>query len=570
MAKLTVKVGSTSRIEHVFILDSTSTTGAGKTGLTNASVTMYYWKPGYTAVSTPTAQTGTMSAGTLGTWSSFGFKEVDATNLPGLYEVGMPDIIFSTNVNHAVAMIKGTGIAPVVLEYDIVQYDPLDSVRLGLTALPNATHSTAGGLITSGSGTAQLTTTSGVVTANTTQWGGTNVTGMPMPTYTQPSGFLAATFPGTIASTTNITAGTIATVTNAVTVGTINANVITATSIADSALVIGSAAGTGVKAYLNDTTATQAIATKVWSENVASGYNTVGTAGNIVHALSGYNSTTTNNITATTTTFSVNSTASTDTYNNQTIVFVGGLLDGVSSNILTWTKNTGYCTVVVEDALPSAPNNNSNFYILPTHVQSVKDIRVGIWNQARATASSSGGVPAAGTYGYYLDQQVSTVGSGSAPTVAQIWQTDVSGFSTAGQAGTYLKNAMAASTYTAPPTLAQIWQYDISGISVPGQAGRYITDINVDTSNISSSTSTIESVAYRQSIADYLLGRNIAGGSDGGRTVKDALRVLRNKVSISGTTLTVKAEDDVTTAWTATLTTDAAATPVTGIDPAGP
>ncbi len=35
-----------------------------------------------------------------------------------------------------------------------------------------------------------------------------------MATYTQPSGFLAATFPGAIASTTNITAGTITTVTN--------------------------------------------------------------------------------------------------------------------------------------------------------------------------------------------------------------------------------------------------------------------------------------------------------------------------------------------------------------------
>jgi hypothetical protein len=45
----------------------------------------------------------------------------------------------------------------------------------------------------------------GDITANTTQWGGTTVTGMPMPTYTQPTGFLAATFPTTVASTTNIT-----------------------------------------------------------------------------------------------------------------------------------------------------------------------------------------------------------------------------------------------------------------------------------------------------------------------------------------------------------------------------
>ena len=38
------------------------------------------------------------------------------------------------------------------------------------------------------------------VTANTDQWGGVAVTGMPMPTYTQPTGFLTATFPATVSS----------------------------------------------------------------------------------------------------------------------------------------------------------------------------------------------------------------------------------------------------------------------------------------------------------------------------------------------------------------------------------
>jgi hypothetical protein len=103
---------------------------------------------------------------------------------------------------------------------------------------------------------------------------------------------------------------------------------------------------------------------------------------------------------------------------------------------------------------------------------------------------------------------------------------DISAFSTVGQAGTYLKNAMPTFTYTAPPT----------------------------------------AVAN----ADALLGRNLAGGSDGGRMVKDALRVLRNKTSITASTLTVYQEDDglsLPAAWTATLSTSASADPVTGIDP---
>jgi hypothetical protein len=60
-----------------------------------------------------------------------------------------------------------------------------------------------------------------------------------MGAYTQPTGFLAATFPGTVASTTNITAGTLTTVTTATNVTMVNglaAGVITATSIAADAI----------------------------------------------------------------------------------------------------------------------------------------------------------------------------------------------------------------------------------------------------------------------------------------------------------------------------------------------
>lgn len=57
--------------------------------------------------------------------------------------------------------------------------------------------------------------------------------------------------------------------------------------------------------------------------------------------------------------------------------------------------------------------------------------------------------------------------------------------------------------------------------------------------------------------ADALLGRNLAGGSDGGRTVRDALRASRNKSAIDGGTLTIYQEDDSTPAWTAAVNTEA-------------
>ena len=72
--------------------------------------------------------------------------------------------------------------------------------------------------------------------------------------------------------------------------------------------------------------------------------------------------------------------------------------------------------------------------------------------------------------------------------------------------------------------------------------------------------------------ADALLNRDMATGTDSGspsvRTVRQALRFLRNKWSIATNTLTVTKEDDTTASWTATVTTDAAAVPIIGNDPA--
>ena len=75
-------------------------------------------------------------------------------------------------------------------------------------------------------------------------------------------------------------------------------------------------------------------------------------------------------------------------------------------------------------------------------------------------------------------------------------------------------------------------------------------------------------------VADSILARDIGSGTGAGtseeRTVRAALRFLRNKRSIATGTLTVTKEDDATAAWTAAVTTSAAAEPVTAIDPAGP
>lgn len=84
-----------------------------------------------------------------------------------------------------VALATATGCDPFLVEYTIVPYDPFDSVRLGMTALPNAAAEAAGGLYTRGSGAGQINQdANGRIDVNAKAWiGGTipavNVTGVP-------------------------------------------------------------------------------------------------------------------------------------------------------------------------------------------------------------------------------------------------------------------------------------------------------------------------------------------------------------------------------------------------------
>lgn len=79
--------------------------------------------------------------------------------------------------------------------------------------------------------------------------------------------------------------------------------------------------------------------------------------------------------------------------------------------------------------------------------------------------------------------------------------------------------------------------------------------------------------AELNTIADAILDRNMATGTDSGsttvRTVRQALRVMRNRVAISAGTATIYKEDDATSSWTAAVTTTAG-DPISAVDPAGP
>jgi hypothetical protein len=126
VAKLFVQAQATSnRSEYVFVQDSASTTGGGKTGIAYnaAGLTAYYVRPAGSATAI-TLATQTVT----GAWSSGGWVEVDATNLPGIYRFDIPNAVFATGVDHAVVMLKGaSGMAPVSLEYQLTGFNPATS-----------------------------------------------------------------------------------------------------------------------------------------------------------------------------------------------------------------------------------------------------------------------------------------------------------------------------------------------------------------------------------------------------------------------------------------------------------
>lgn len=115
--KLSRRVGATSQIFQIFIADSSSTTGAGLTGLTNASsgLTAYFHRDTDT-----TATAISLVTMTVGTFTSSGFKEIDSTNMPGWYQFCPPNTALASGAASVGLHLKGaTNMAPLPIEVDL-------------------------------------------------------------------------------------------------------------------------------------------------------------------------------------------------------------------------------------------------------------------------------------------------------------------------------------------------------------------------------------------------------------------------------------------------------------------
>lgn len=281
-----------------------------------------------------------------------------------------------------------------------------------------------------------------------------------------------------------------------------------------------------------------------------------------------------------------------------------------TATVDTWTTTpTGTITYVVFGTAPASTSsplavNVTQFGgVAITSASGIPEVKVAsiAANAITATAIASDAITAAKVADGTIDAATFAAGAINAAAIATgaidadalaadavaeiadgVWDEATSGHSTAGSTGKALTDASSA---------GDPWSTALPGAYGAGTAG-YLIGTNLDatvSSRLATSgyTAPLSAAGTRTALglasanldtqlgdlptavenADALLARNVAGGSDGTRTVSQAFYVLRNKVAISAGTLTVYGTDDSTPAFTASVTT-AAGDPVSAIDPA--
>ena len=172
-------LGSTSN--RVRFTLKNSSTGAPLTGLTGSSsglIISTIADNEASATAYTQAATHIQTIATLGTFaapsaSNCRFGEVDSTNHPGLYEFQFADARFAvSNAQRLIISVNGAAsLLAADYEIELVSFNPFDGVHLGLTAIPNTAVTTNASILTSGTGTDQISVSGGKVLLQATQSG---------------------------------------------------------------------------------------------------------------------------------------------------------------------------------------------------------------------------------------------------------------------------------------------------------------------------------------------------------------------------------------------------------------
>src|SRR3990167_8465553 len=139
-----IKKDSTNRSVDLYIIDSTD--GTPETGVVfdTAGIDLKYRRDLSAVVSVTEATLAALTtAHTDGCFLTIG---------NGVYRFDLPDAAWATGADHVTIFGTVTGMIVLPVTVQLVDFDPENGVRLGLTALPNAAADAAGGLQISDAG----------------------------------------------------------------------------------------------------------------------------------------------------------------------------------------------------------------------------------------------------------------------------------------------------------------------------------------------------------------------------------------------------------------------------------
>jgi hypothetical protein len=152
--KLLKTKGITNVTLLVFIQDSSATTGTGLAGVTASMITAYYARVEDDNDVT-IAEISLVDAVGTGTDHTDGVIEEISANLKGWYRLDIPDACCATGADTVGINLQdnaSNNIAQVTIEIQLIDVNLSDSVRFGMTALPNAAADAAAGLPISDAG----------------------------------------------------------------------------------------------------------------------------------------------------------------------------------------------------------------------------------------------------------------------------------------------------------------------------------------------------------------------------------------------------------------------------------
>ena len=108
--------------------------------------------------------------------------------------------------------------------------------------------------------------------------------------------------------------------------------------------------------------------------------------------------------------FDTNLSAVSGAYDHLLLLFTSGSLAGEARPIATYNSTNGRITL--QEPLTAAPSSSDEFIVVPDHSHPISEIVDGIFNEPQA------GYTTAGTFGYFIDSQISSISSGGGDATA--------------------------------------------------------------------------------------------------------------------------------------------------------